>query len=49
MLESLKGTDASKQADDSIAYLARLDWPREGKILASPIWQDWLNLEKAKS
>ena len=40
MLESLKGTYASKQAKDSLAYMVRLDWPREGKILAPPIWQD---------
>jgi len=31
MLESLKGTEASKQAEDSLAYMARLDWPREEK------------------
>ena len=49
MLESLKGTDASKQAEDSLTYMARLDWPREGKILAPPIWQGWINIEKAKS
>jgi len=40
MLESMKGTNASKQVEDSLAYMAWLDWPREGKILASPIWQD---------
>ena len=44
-----KGIDASQQAEDSLAYMVRLDWPREGKILAPPIWRDWLNIEKAKS
>jgi len=38
MLVSLKGTDASKQAEDSLAYTARLDWPKKGKIFAPPIW-----------
>ena len=49
MLKSLKGIDASKQEEDSLAYMARLDWPREGKFLAPPIWQYWFNLKEAKS
>jgi len=28
MLESLKGTYALKKVKDSLAYMARLDWPR---------------------
>ena len=49
MLESLKGIDVSKQAEDSFAYMARLDWSREGKVLALPKLQGWTNLKKAKS
>jgi len=29
--------------------MAKLDWPWKGKVLAPPIWQDWLNLKKAKA
>jgi len=29
--------------------MARLGWPREGKVLTSPKWQGWTNLKNVKS
>ena len=47
MLESLKGTDASKQAEDNLAYTARQDWPKEGKILPCLYGKTGLTLKRS--
>jgi len=38
---------ALKRQSHSLAYLAKLNWPRKGHVLALPIWQARLALKRS--